>query len=507
MRRTQPLHRALRQNPDRPMTIYGERVRTVRETADRVSRLAGGLKRLGVGEDDRVAVLALNSDRYHETYFAAWWAGAVACGLNIRWSAAELAYALDDTGCEVLFVDDAQLPLLPELRRRCPGLRTVIHCGDAEAPEGTIGYEELIATSEPVADAQRGGRDRAVIVYTGGTTGVPKGVVLSHQGMAINALGSQVSHGGAHPAGVTLVSAPMFHVAALGSWGSQNFVGGTQLFLPSFTPETVLAAIERHQVTTMLLVPTMLQMLADHPDADRYDLTSLRTVGYGAAPMSPAVRERAVKLFPNCGFYQGYGMSECGTAAVLDQEHHRAERKLRSVGRTAAHCEVMIADPDGAELPRGEVGEILMRGGALMLGYWNKPEETAEALRGGWMHTGDAAYMDEDGYLFIVDRLKDMIITGGENVYTNEVENAVNTHPAVATSAVVGLPDPLWGERVHAVVVLHPGATATAEAIRAHVKTLIAGYKSPRTVEFTDALPLSAAGKVLKRELRAQRAG
>ena len=253
-----------------------------------------------------------------------------------------------------------------------------------------------------------------------------------------------------------------------------------------------MAAISEHQVTDTLLVPTMLQMLVDDPGVADSDLSSLAKLIYGASPISEAVLERARKMFPSAGFAQAYGMTEMSPGAtLLTPADHDDPALHRSAGRAAPNVEVRIVDPDDNEVPRGEVGEIVARGDNVMLGYWNRPEDTAAAIRDGWMHTGDGGRMDENGYMFIVDRIKDMIITGGENVYSAEVENALAGHPAVAACAVIGVPDPDWGERVHAVVVLLPGRQATADEIRAHCKTLIAGYKSPRTVDFVDALPMS----------------
>jgi acyl-CoA synthetase (AMP-forming)/AMP-acid ligase II len=294
----------------------------------------------------------------------------------------------------------------------------------------------------------------------------------------------------------------MFHLADLASWGATVMIGGSHVIVPGFDPAAVLAAIERHRVTDVLLVPTMIQLLADHPGVTGYDLASLRSVLYGASPISEAVLERAMKAFPSASFTQAYGMTELAPVATLLSPADHEHGHLRSAGRAAPHAEIGVVGPDGGRLPPGQAGEIIVRGGHVMLGYWNKPEETSNAVRDGWMHTGDAGYLDEQGYLYVVDRLKDMIITGGENVYSAEVENAVASHPAVAQCAVIGVPDPHWGERVHAVVVPRAGATVTIEELRAHVKTLIAGYKAPGSLEITGALPMSSTGKILKRELR-----
>jgi acyl-CoA synthetase (AMP-forming)/AMP-acid ligase II len=499
---TQGLHRAVQQQPDEVMTICGARRRTFREVADRVARLAGALRELGVGDGDRVAMLALNSDRYNEYLLAVPWANAVLNPVNFRWSVAEIAYSLRDSGSRVLLVDDMFAPMLPALRETVPDLAIVIHAGDGLAPDGTLGYEDLIAAAEPVPDSRRGGDELAGLFYTGGTTGFPKGVMLSHANLGISWLGSAASGYMARPGSRTLHAAPMFHLADMTVWGITLLVGGSHVILPAFDPAAVLSAIETDQVTDMLLVPTMIQMLVDHPDIGRYNLSSLRAVVYGASPIPQPVLERAMKAFPSASFTQAYGMTELApVATMLSPADHEAGR-LRSAGRAAPHAEVRVVDADDAEVPAGTVGEIIVRGGHVMQGYWNSPAETAAALRGGWMHTGDGGYLDEQGYLYVVDRLKDMIVSGGENVYSAEVENALARHPAVAQCAVIGVPDPDWGERVHAVVVLHPGATLTAGELREHAKTLIAGYKAPRSMEIAGALPLSGAGKVLKRELR-----
>jgi len=500
---TQGLHRAVQQTPDTVMTVFGDRTRTFREAAERVARLAGALRGLGVGDGDRVAMLSLNSDRYSEYLFAVPWANAVLNPVNIRWSPAEIVYSFEDSDTTVLFVDDAFAKLLPELNDAYPKLATVIHTGDGSAPEGTLSYEDLIAGSEPIEDARRGGDDVAGLFYTGGTTGFPKGVAVSHANMLTSALGAVSSGYLFAPGARFLHAAPMFHLADLAGWCAVTALGGTHVIVPAFEPLAVMRAIQDHRVSDSLLVPAMIQAVVDHPERSDHDLTSLRTVLYGASPITQAVLERAMKALPNTSFTQAFGMTELSPiATLLSPEDHKKTSLLRSAGRAAPHAEVRIVDADDNEVPRGTVGEIAVRGGHVMLGYWEKPEETATALRGGWMHTGDGGYMDDEGYLFVVDRIKDMIVSGGENVYSAEVENAVARHPAVAACAVIGVPDDEWGERVHAVVVLQPGEQVTPAELREHTKTLIAGYKAPRTVEFTDALPVSGAGKILKRELR-----
>jgi acyl-CoA synthetase (AMP-forming)/AMP-acid ligase II len=499
---TQGLHRAVQQEADEVMTIFGDRKRTFGEVADRVARLAGALRELGIGDGDRVAMLALNSDRYSEYLLAVPWAGGVLNPVNVRWSPEEIAYSLRDCDSRVLLADDAFAPMLPALREKVPELRTVIHAGDGRPPDSTLRYEDLIAAADPVEDARRGGDDLAGVFYTGGTTGFPKGVMLSHANLGVSWLGSAACGYLARPGSRTLHTAPMFHLADMQSWGLTLLAGGSHVILPAFEPEAVLAAIAEHRVTDVLLVPTMIQLLADHPRIANYDLASLRSVLYGASPIPRAVLERAMKAFPGASFIQAYGMTELAPVATILSPADHEEGLLRSAGRAAPHAEVAIVDPDGARVPSGTVGEIIVRGGHVMQGYWNQPEATTAAVRAGWMHTGDGGYLDDRGYLYVVDRIKDMIVTGGENVYSAEVENAVARHPAIAQCAVIAVPDPHWGERVHAVVVLRPGATLTLQELREHVKPLIAGYKAPNSFEIVDTLPVSGTGKILKRELR-----
>src|SRR5882757_1879741 len=501
---TQSLHRNTQISAAQPATVCAGRCRTWGQVHDRVARLAGAFQALGVCSGQSVAILSLNSDRYSEYLFAVPWADAVLNPVNIRWSAPEVAFSLVASDTRVLLVDDAFAPMVPALRAAAPDLRLVVHCGDGPTPEGALAYEDLIAGHDPIPDARRRDDTPAGIFYTGGTTGHPKGVVLSHRNLITSAMGSAAATDFMVPDGVYLHAAPMFHLADLAAWNARNLLGGTHVMVPMFTPAGVVAAIETHRVTDVLLVPTMIQMLLDAPEAAGADLSSLVHLLYGASPISDGLLDRAAQRLPGIRFVQAYGMTEVApVATVLTPEDHAHPVRRRSGGRSAPHSEVRIVDPEDNEVPRGTVGEVAVRGDHVMLGYWNRPEETAQALRNGWMHTGDGAYMDEDGYVYIVDRIKDMIVTGGENVYSAEVENALSTHPAVAMCAVIGVPDEEFGERVHAVVILIAGATATHEELREHCKGLIAGYKSPRSSEFVAALPLSGAGKVLKRELRA----
>jgi acyl-CoA synthetase (AMP-forming)/AMP-acid ligase II len=504
MHLTQPLHRNRQQRPDAVATICGDRSLTHTETYDRVAALAGGLRGLGTDTDDRIALLALNSDRYLQIILAVAWADAVIVPVNTRWSVKEVAYSLDEAGVRVLFLDDAFVSLAAELQALCPHLTTVIHCGDGPTPDGMLAFETLATESTPVPDARRRGDALAGIFYTGGTTGFPKGVMLSHRNLFASATGCAAT-GAWSTAGRALHAAPMFLLADLASVIGHMLLDGTHVMIPAFDPVTTLTAIADHGVTDALLVPTMIQMTVDHPRLAEFDLSSLRHIMYGASPISESLLDRARIAFPSAKFLQGYGMTELApVASLLHDEDHDHPIRRRSAGRAAPHALIKIVDPDGNEVPRGHFGEIIVTGDHVMLGYWNKPDETAAALRNGWMHTGDGGTMDADGYVFVADRIKDMIISGGENVYSIEVENVLAKHPAVTQCAVIAVPDDRWGERVHAVVTLKPGTTLTLDELREHSKREIAGYKVPRSLDIVDSFPMSGAGKILKRELRKQ---
>ena len=503
---TQGLHRAVQQHPRQIATICGSRQQDYAQYADRVARLAGALQAEGMARGDRVGMLSLNSDRYLEFYFGTWWGGGAVNPVNIRWSAAEIAYSLDDCDTRILLVDEQFKTVGLELRNRSKVLQTLIYVGDGETPEGMLSYEAIVAAAAPVPDAGCSGQDLAGVMYTGGTTGFPKGVMLTQESLCANAL-SALGEGLTESSARALLIAPMFHIACAALMLAHAAVGGTFVIAPMFTPLGTLQVIQAQRVTHLMLVPTMIQLATDHPDAAQYDLGSVKVMSYGGSVISEGVLQRAMQRFPGADFVQAYGMTELSPCATyLNFADHKSEAAktglLRSAGRASLTTEVRIVDPLGVEVPRGIVGEVAVRGANVMLGYWNKPEQTAAALRDGWMHTGDGGRMDDDGYLYIVDRMKDMIVSGGENVYSAEVENALSQHPAVAACAVIGIPSDEWGESVHAVVVCKPGASATTKELADHCRQLIAGYKCPRSTEFRDALPMTGAGKILKTELR-----
>lgn len=506
MHLTQVVTRGALLKANRKALHCGDRQLDWREFHDRVARLAGVLADLGVSAGTGVAMLADSGFPYFEYHFAVPWAGGVMVPLNTRLADAELVYILNDAEAKVLIVDQAHAARAPALLRQAPGLRQVLTI-DAPAGSDALDYETAIAARAPVPDARRGGADLLAIIYTGGTTGRPKGVMTSHANLVANTLAA-IPNMEFHEDMVYLHSMPVFHTA-----GSARIYGtmtalGTGIILPRFDMDALFDAVEQHRVTHLLLVPTMINRLLNHPRFATTDFSSLTNISYGASIMPEALLRRALAQLPGVRFTQSYGMTELSpSAAYLQPKYHVLEGpnagRIKSIGQPIHTAEIRIADENDNEVPRGEVGEIQVRGPMVMQGYWKQPELTAKTLRGGWMHTGDAAWMDDEGFIYLVDRLKDMIISGGENVYSGEVENALHEHPGVRECAVIGLPDEEFGERVHAIVVPHDDQTLTPAELIAHCRSLIAGYKCPRSVEIRHTpLPLSGTNKILKRQLR-----
>jgi long-chain acyl-CoA synthetase len=485
----------------------GDHHATFAEHGDRVLRLADSLHaELGVRRGDRFAVMAANGHEFLELYHAGFLGAGVINPLNLRLAGKELQFILADSGTEVVFVDALFAEHLErsiaEVRSELP-LRHVVLIGDADVPHD-VRYEDLITSGRPVVPAEPAENDPAVLMYTGGTTGLPKGVLLDQRAELLNLyhLGMAV---GFSDHRVYLHQTPMFHAASMGAVLGIPVTGGQSTFVPLFDPARVLDVIERHQVDWTVMVPTMIAMLLDHPEFRPERLASLVDLVYGASPMPAALLDRLFQLLPDTNLWQGYGMTECSSILTfLTAEDHRlGGARLRSAGRPLMGVNVTVLDAAGNPVAQGEDGEICARGGNFLREYWHRPDETADALRGGWFHTGDEGHVDGDGYVHLVDRVKDMIVSGGENVYSIEVENAIASHPAVAQVAVIGIPHPTWGEQVHAVVVLRPAMSATVQELQDHARLSIAGYKVPKSIDFrTEPIPLSGAMKPLKRELR-----
>jgi acyl-CoA synthetase (AMP-forming)/AMP-acid ligase II len=474
---------------------------------DRVLRLADAMHReLGVNKGDRFAVMATNSHQFLELYHAGFLGGGIINPLNLRLAGKELQFILADSGTEIVFVDqwfaEHFARNIAEVRKELP-IRKVVLIGEGDVPHD-LTYDDLLSTGHPVVPPEPDETDPVILMYTGGTTGLPKGVLLDQRAEMLNLYHLGISLG-FDESRVYLHQTPMFHAASMGAILGIPGIGGTSVFIPMFDPRGVVDLMEKYEVNWTMMVPTMIAMMLDDPSFRPERLHSLRDLVYGASPMPAALLERLRTTFPTMNLWQGYGMTESSSVLTfLTAEDHRiGGPRLRSAGRPVMGVMLSIRDEKGDEVPDGTNGEVWACGGNIMREYWNRPIDTDEALRGGWYHTGDEGHFDEAGFLHLVDRVKDMIVTGGENVYSIEVENAISTHPAVAQVAVIGIPHPVWGEQVHAIVVLRPGMSATAEEIQAHARATIAGYKVPKSVEFRDEpLPLSGALKPLKRELR-----
>lgn len=501
--------RAVTQYPDKIAMIDGVDKFTYREFGERVCMLANGLKSLGLKPGDALSALCLNHHRYLEIYFACHMSGVIINPLNIRLGAEELVYILNDSESKVLFIDKPFLPMLPKIKEGCKDLEHVYFSDSGDAPEGMSAMAKLMNGQpnhcEPVEVDED---DVASYCYTGGTTGMPKGVMLTSRNIIANAfhLQSMMQYTDEDS---YLHIAPMFHLADAASLYAITMMGGTHVFGRAFDPELTLKLIQDHKVTAVLMVPTMINFVINHPKFGDYDLSSLRTYIYGASPMPVPLLKKAMEKFP-CGPNQGYGMTEAAplVTVLTAAEHQRGlddpdwEWLLSSAGRAIPGVDMKVVNEEGEEVAIGEAGEIIVRAANVMKGYLKKKKETAEAIRDGWYWTGDVAVRNRDGYISIVDRAKDMIISGGENIYTTEVENVVMRHEAVMETTVIGVPDEKWGEVVKAFIVVKPGEEVSEEGIIEFCREHLAHFKCPRSVDFLDELPKSGAGKILKRELR-----
>lgn len=505
------IRRAVRYFPDRTATICEDRKQTYRELGQRIQVLARALGKLGVGRGDRVAIYLLNSAQFLETVYACFELNAVVVPLNTRLAAEELVFIINDAECKAFVTDDVLQPLAASFKGRLQGIEHFIAIGGGA---GFVDYETLIAEYAD-ADAPLPENDEASdeelagLFYTSGTTGLPKGVMLSHRNLWMNALHTLAARA-PEPQQNFLHAAPMFHLATFPAAINVTINGGTHTILRKFDLKALMELIERERVTSTVLVPTMINFLINHPDFGQHNLSSLRRITYGASPMPVELLKRTMEALPGVEFFQGYGQTESSPllTALLPEDHHfdgdeRLAQRLGSCGRPVAGVEVEVVNEDGQPVKLGEAGEVVARGPNVMMGYWKRPEETEQTLRGGWLHTGDMAMVDEDGYLYLVDRKKDMIISGGENVYSTEVENAIYRHPAIREAAVIGIPNEFWGEAVTAIVTIKPGTHLTEQELIAFCAARLADYKVPKRVELREGeLPKSGTGKILKKELR-----
>lgn len=505
----------------RAAKLYGEKVAVVdggvrltyREVEQRARQVAHAVQGAGVSAGGRVAILDYNTHRYVEAYFGLAQSGRVLLPLNTRLTADEYAYILRDAGAEALVFHADFRPLVEKVRGRVEGL-TKFYVAEGDASEDWITgtYEDLVgrAPADPVEFEPADENDALNLYYTSGTTGNPKGVVLTHRNVYANALTTIITFG-LKDSTVWAHIAPLFHLADAFFVWSVTFQGGRHVMQRQFAPKPVLEGLARERVTAAMMVPTMINVLLADADIDRYDLSALEWVMVGGAPMSPANAKRMMERL-GCRYVSGYGLTETSpllAAGPLKDTlaGEPEEARLGYLTRTGTEVigvELRVVDGAGQDVPwdGAAVGEIVARGDNVMAGYWRLPAETAQALDGGWFHTGDLATVDREGYLLIVDRAKDIIISGGENIASVEVENALHAHPAVLECAVIAEPDEKWGEVPKAVVALKPGQTATAGELVDFCRPRLAKFKLPRSVEFVDALPKTGSGKIQKVALR-----
>ena len=483
------------QTPDAPCLTFGTETLSFGQLNARASSVANALQARGVQSGDRVALIARNTPAHFELFFGCAKAGAIFLPINWRLSAREIAGILADGAPALLIVEGDLQDLLAE----ASGLPGTIALADYPAWRDAATGED--AGRLPAAD------DPLLILYTSGTTGLPKGAVLSHDNLSYLARMARELWGFT-ASSVNLVAMPLFHIGGIGYAMTGLSQGGHTILMQQVVPAEIIAAIRDRRVTHGFFVPTVIQMLLAVPGVEGMDLTSLDRILYGAAPIGETVLKRAIEVF-GCGFSHAYGMTEtAGTVVTLAPEDHDPDgplaHRLRSCGLAMAWNELAIVDPaTGNPVASGEVGEIRIRSKVNMLGYWNKPQETAKTITpDGWLCTGDAAWQDADGYVYIHDRFKDMIVSGGENIYPTEIENVLYDHPAVAAVAVIGVPHERWGETPKAFIVARPGILPTEAELIAFTRHRLAHYKCPTSIAFVTALPQNASGKILKKDMR-----
>ncbi|MEO0412813.1 MAG: long-chain-fatty-acid--CoA ligase [Pseudomonadota bacterium] len=489
---------------DKVATVFHGRQLTYGQLGQRVAQVAEGLERSGIAHQKRFAYLGLNSDHYLELFFGAAMSGRILIPVNWRLAPPEVAYILQDCEAELLFVDPDFLSLAEEVKDECPALRQ-IYLMDGNTP-GYDTYETWRDGADGSSARHEAGPDDVLVqMYTSGTTGFPKGALLTHQSLlAAISKGKLVNQDWSDwdETDISLMAMPCFHVGGT-VWGFQTLCnGGTCVILDKPDIAQIIHTIDRQGITKMFAVPAVLLTILDHPDTPSVDLSSMQEVFYGASPIPPVTLKRAMETF-GCSFIQYYGMTEVsGSITYLPPEDHdvAGTPRMASCGKPFPNVEIRVADDHGQDVEIGKVGEILIRTDSIMKGYWNRQADTEAAFFGDWYRSGDAGYVDEGGYVYLFDRVKDMIVSGAENIYPAEVEAALMDHPAVADTAVIGVPDERWGEAVKAIIVKK--GDATADDIIAFTRTKIAGYKVPKSIDFVKDLPRNPSGKILKKELR-----
>jgi len=493
--------------PDQEAFVYRDTRITFSEFNARVNRLIHALHDMGVRKGDVLGILSWSCLQFIEVYGAAMKGGFIASPFNPRLQANELEYIINYSEANTLFVGPELLEVANSLRPRLPKVKNFISFESSAS--GMIAYDDLLASyPEQEPDIQVDEDDPVCIIYTSGTTGIPRGALYT-QRCFMEDTRTLVIDMGLQPGHKRVQITPLFHIAGNTHFRSSLYTAGCNIILKFFDPAATLQIIQDERATHMDFVPTHLVAMLNLPDLNKYDISSMKFLWYGGSPMPFEVLKKGMKVFGPI-FAQGYGQSESGPAiSHLSREDHNVldrpkeeQKKLMSAGRPDIGVQVRIVDDEANDVELGEVGEIAVRSKQIMVEYWHKPDDTLANIINGWLHTGDMGYYDEKGYIYIVDRKKDMIISGGENVYPREVEEILYRHPAVQEAAVIGIPDPYWVEKVHAVVTLKKGASLTEQELIDFCKQRLASYKAPKSVEFVDALPKNPAGKILKRELR-----
>lgn len=491
--------------PDKIAQVFEGRSTTFAELDRNSSLVAAGLRVLGIGSQDRIAYLDKNSDLYFELLYGSSKAGSVVVGINWRLAAPEVAYILNDSSAKILFVGPEFAGLIREIQSDIPNVTSIISMEGAD--ENWLDFQAWRDSQNADQESHpQLPEDVAIQLYTSGTTGHPKGVELTNANYVSafrNFTAMDVPEMTSDD--VAMVCMPVFHVAGVNMGLIGTYAGTTNVITREVNPPEILELVEKYKVTMAIWVPAVIRFLLLQPEVRDRDLSSLRTIFYGASPISLDVLKQAMEVF-GCEFVQLYGLTETtGQATYLPAADHDPEgnERMRSCGITMPNLEISVMDTDGQEAATGDVGEVWIRGDAVMKGYFNNPAATLESIdKNGWFKSGDIGYLDKDGYLYIYDRVKDMIVSGGENVYPAEVENALMDHEAVSDAAVIGVPDDQWGEAVKGVVVLHEGAEASEEDIISFAKKRIAGFKTPKSIDFVAELPRNPSGKILKRVLR-----
>jgi acyl-CoA synthetase (AMP-forming)/AMP-acid ligase II len=494
------LKRAAFKYPERE-AIVSEKGRWTHADWDRnANRRSAVLASRGIGKGDHVATIFLNGNEVLETFLALMKLGAVPVPLNVRFSGKELQYIIEHSDAKAVILSSEFEKVIREIRKDLPRVEQYFFCAD-KVPEGMIDFAGLsAAASEQDPGTEILEDDIACILYTAGTTGRPKGVLLSHRNCVWASVNIAMDVD-LRPEYRVLLVFPLYHAAAFMIVVSNLFVGATNVTMKVFDPIRVMEMIQEEKINRATFPPTVWNFILQLPGLDRYDTSSVRALSSGAEAMPLETKRRLLELFPNAGLGETYGMTE-SAATITTLSPRFVLTKMSSVGKPFTNVETRLADEEGRDVVRGGVGEVLARGPNIMVGYYKDPEATAKTLDGGWLHTGDLGRLDEDGFLYIVDRKKDMIITGGENIFPREIEEVLYAHPKILEASVIGLPDPRWGEKVHAVVALKEGQTMTEQEVIDYTRGYIASFKKPKSVEFVDRLPRSAAGKVLKRVLR-----